>query len=178
MTNRNLLKTATAIGTSAVLGLACLAAVAPPAAAYPGQCGGSASDYINAPGAGGSVAFVLSTPVTQPGTQVKSVQFNAAGALSVTPLDPTETAVGGWTFEQPNGTNPNKTGVVTFATIVTTANKTVNQTVYTVPVPVCNPENLLNPTNVFQIKGDRTTVVTKFQGQPSRGEDAAYEADR
>jgi L-aminopeptidase/D-esterase-like protein len=68
--------------------------------------------------------------------------------------------------------------VATFVTLVTTSGGDTYQTSFTAPTPVCNPTNLVNPTNVFQLKGDRTTVYTPFGGQPLRGEDAAYQADR
>lgn len=160
-------------------------------AVHPGQCGGNVSDYTLAPGVGGSVAFVLSGPYTQDGTKVKSVKFNEDLSLTVVSTDPTATAQGAWLFEQPNGVNPGKKGVATFVTVVTRAEETqqgaVNatyQSVFTVTEPVCNPLNALRPTDVFQLRGDRT--VTYTTSDPTTGEvftsktgaDGAYQGDR
>ncbi|MFI9200880.1 hypothetical protein [Streptomyces sp. NPDC053048] len=136
------------------------------------------ADYTEAPGAGGSVAFVMSAPITQAGTKVKSVQFNADNKLTVIPVDSTAKADGAWTLEEPNGPNVHKKGVVNFLTRVATTDGKTYVTVFTVNEPVCNPGNTAKPTNVFQIRGDRTLTVFEANGQGGTAADGAYQADR
>ncbi|WP_030017464.1 hypothetical protein [Streptomyces monomycini] len=166
-----------ALGLSAALALTLLTQPGS-AVAAPGQCGGSASDYVQAPQAGGRARFELSKPYTQDGTKVRTVRFNADNSVTVEPTNSSSTADGFWIHEAPNGSHPAKKGVVTFVTRVTTSNGARYQTVYTVPVSVCNPQNRQRPTNVFQIRGDRTVTYTAADGRTATGADAAYQADR
>ncbi len=177
MTYRRHLKSA-AVGLSSALALGLLVQYGSPAVAAPGQCGGSENDYIQAPQNGARAAFELSRPYTQDGTKVRTVQFQANHALTVVPTDSESTAQGNWIFEPPNGGNPAKKGVVTFVTQVSTSDGARYRTVFTVPVPVCNPRNRQRPTNVFQIRGDRTVTVFAPNGRSATGADAAYQADR
>ncbi|MFI2241997.1 hypothetical protein [Streptomyces chrestomyceticus] len=166
-----------ALGATAALALTLLAQPGS-AAAAPGQCGGSESDYIQAPQAGGRARFELSKPYTQDGTKVRTVRFNPDHSLTVVPTDSSATADGAWFFEAPNGNHPAKKGVVTFVTRVATADGARYRTVFTVPVSVCNPRNRQRPTNVFQIRGDRTLTYTAPDGRTVTGAAGAYQADR
>ncbi|MEU4202265.1 hypothetical protein AB0B79_20520 [Streptomyces sp. NPDC039022] len=177
MTNRRHLKSA-AVGLSSALALGLLVQYGSPAVAAPGQCGGSESDYIQAPQEGGRARFELSKPYTQDGTKVRTVRFDAGNSMTVVPTDSSATADGFWFFEAPNGSHPAKKGVVTFVTRVSMPDGSRYQTVFTVPVPVCNPRNRQRPTNVFQIRGDRTLTYTAPDGRRATGADAAYQADR
>ncbi|MEU2792243.1 hypothetical protein [Streptomyces sp. NPDC007100] len=178
MTYRRHLKSAAAVGLSSVLAFGFLAQHGSAAVAASGQCGGSESDYVQAPQAGGRAAFELSKPYTQDGTKVRTVRFNADRSLTVVPTDSSDTAAGNWIFEAPNGGNPAKKGVVTFVTQVTTSDRARYRTVFTVPVSVCNPGNRQRPTNVFQLRGDRTLTYIAADGRSITGADAAYQADR
>ncbi|WP_158813145.1 hypothetical protein [Streptomyces rimosus] len=166
------------MGLSSALVLGFSAGQGSAAVAAAGQCGGSERDFTDAPRPGGPAAFELSKPYTQDGTKVRTVQFNADHALTVVPTDSASTAQGNWIYEAPNGSNPAKRGVVTFVTQVTTSDGVRYRTVFTVPHPVCNPRNQQRPTNVFQIRGDRTVTVIASNGRTATGADAAYQADR
>ncbi|MFJ7209774.1 hypothetical protein ACIQWR_40385 [Streptomyces sp. NPDC098789] len=182
---------AAVVGSVTLLGLAPSSALA----AQPGQCLGGPSDLVDAPGVGGSAAFVMGAPVTSDGTKVKSVKFNSDTSLTVVSTDSTATqVVGGWAWEGPNGPNPAKKGVANFVTLVTRlepgqdgtpgAVTATYQTVFTVTNPLCNPGNLVKPTNVFEIIGTRTTTYTARDSatgavlRSQTGADAAYLADR
>ncbi|MFH8411142.1 hypothetical protein ACH4FX_41190 [Streptomyces sp. NPDC018019] len=175
---RHRLKSAAAVGLSAALALGFLVRQGPAAVAADGQCGGSARDFTDPPQPGADAAFELSKPYTQDGTKVRTVRFNADNSVTVEPTDSAAQADGAWFFEPPNGGNPAKRGVVTFVTRVTTTDGARYRTVFTVPVPVCNPRNRQRPTNVFQIRGDRTVTYTAADGRTATGADAAYQADR
>ncbi|MET9430685.1 hypothetical protein [Streptomyces sp. NPDC003036] len=177
MMHRRHLKSA-AVGLSSVLLLGFLTQHGSAAVAAPGQCGGSERDFIDPPQPGARAAFELSKPYTQAGTKVQTVQFNEGGSLTVVPTEDSATATGSWIFEPPNGSNPAKKGVVNFVTQVTTSDGTRYVTVFTVTVPECNPRNTQRPTNVFQIRGDRTQTVIAADGRRATGADAAYQADR
>ncbi|KAA6222894.1 hypothetical protein CP973_14035 [Streptomyces albofaciens JCM 4342] len=176
MTYQRHLTSAAAVGLSSVLALGFLDGSAAVAAA--GQCGGSANDYVEAPQEGARASFELSKPYTQDGTKVRTVQFNADHSLTVEPTNSSSTADGFWLHEPPNGGNSAKKGVVTFMTRVTTSDGGRYQTVFTVPVSICNPRNRQRPTNVFQIRGDRTLTYTAPDGRTATAADAAYQADR
>lgn len=178
MTYRRHLKSAAAVGVSSVLALGFLTQYGSAAVAAPGQCAGSENDFIQAPQEGGRAPFELSKPYTQDGTKVRTVQFNAGNSMTVVPTNSSATADGFWFFEAPNGSHPAKKGVVTFVTRVSMPDGSRYQTVFTVPVPVCNPQNRQRPTNVFQIRGDRTLTYTAPDGRTATAADAAYQADR
>ncbi|MGW7551458.1 hypothetical protein [Streptomyces rimosus] len=176
MTFRHHLKPAAAVGLCSALALGFLDCSA--AVAAPGQCGGSESDYTQAPQAGGRAPFELSKPYAQDGTKVRTVQFNSGNSLTVVPTDSSSTADGFWFHEPPNGGNTAKKGVVTFMTRVNTSDGGRYRTVFTVPVSICNPRNRQRPTNVFQIRGNRTLTYTAPDGRTATAAAAAYQADR
>ncbi|MCC2276238.1 hypothetical protein LKL35_12560 [Streptomyces sp. ET3-23] len=184
MSHQSFPRTAAIALSAPVFALGTLIHATPASAANPLQCGTNVTDYTDPATPGGTVPFTLTADIDTDASKVASVQFTSevVGQKGNTTLysavvTPTSsapvTATGGlWYYESPAGSNANKTGVATLVTTVTRAEGTYITTF--AMDPVCNPGNLLRPTNVFQATGPRTVVfvatgqTTGVPGQPTK----------
>lgn len=130
-----------------------------------GQCGEEIEDYT-------SQEFTLSS-AAQNESQVKSIQFNENGTVTVNLVDPSMNAAEtNWQHEAPVA-GIGKSGVINFVTDVTDLEGVRHYTVFTGSTPVC----ALGMSRVTQIRGDRTYTTIDGNGQIQRF-DVAYQADR